>query len=71
MKSKGMTLEELKWVVAHLTPEELAQFRAWFEEFDAAIWDAQFEQDVKEGRLDEVAEQALADFRQGRYKVPN
>lgn len=69
MEAKGISLEELKWIVAHLTPEELAQFRAWFEEFDTAIWDAQFEQDVKEGRLDKAAEQALAEFRRGRYRA--
>ncbi len=59
---RGMTLEELKWVVAHLSPEDLARFREWFEEFDAALWDQEFERDVRAGRLDEIAEQAIKDF---------
>ncbi len=68
MGAREMTLEELKWVVAHLSHEDLARFREWFEEFDAALWDQEFERDVREGRLDKVAEQAIKDFRQGRYK---
>jgi hypothetical protein len=40
--------------------------RAWFATFDAAAWDRQFEQDVTEGRLDHLADEALKDLREGR-----
>ncbi|GAN33229.1 MULTISPECIES: hypothetical protein [Candidatus Brocadia] len=39
-----------------------------FEEFDAATWDKQIEEDVKSGRLDAIAEQAISDFKKGRFK---
>ena len=54
-------VEKLEHEVEALSSEELAQFRAWFLEFDWAAWDAQLESDVRAGRLDALAEKALAD----------
>ena len=54
-------VEKLESDVQALTAEELAQFREWFLAFDWAVWDAQLERDVRAGRLDALAEQALAD----------
>ena len=51
-----------------LSPEELAQFRAWVLEFDWAAWDRQIEVDVRAGRLDAFAEQALHDHATGKTK---
>ena len=50
---------------SQLSQEDLAKFRTWFAEFDAADWDRQFEADVAEGRLDALAEKALKDLRKG------
>jgi hypothetical protein len=60
------TVEEIKKAVRQLSPENLAAFRAWFVEFDASVWDRQFEEDVAAGRLDQLAEEALQDLREGR-----
>ena len=60
------TLPEIQAAVSQLTAEDLAVFRAWFAEFDARVWDLQFEQDVATGRLDNRAEEALGDLREGR-----
>ncbi len=60
------TLQEIELAVSQLSPEELIAFRAWFAEFDAAIWDQQFEADVAAGRLDALADKALQDLREGR-----
>jgi hypothetical protein len=54
-------VEKLEQQIEALSPEELAQFRAWFLEFDWAAWDAQLEGDVRAGRLDALADKALAD----------
>ena len=59
---------ELEQAVSQLPPKELARFREWFEEFDAKIWDRQFEEDAKSGKLDRLANPAIADFRAGKYK---
>jgi len=56
------TVEKLKEAIRQLSPEELAAFRVWFAEFDAAVWDQKFEEDVAAGRLDQLAEEALRDL---------
>lgn len=61
-------IEKLERDVRGLTPEELTQFRQWFAAFDAAEWDRQFEADVKAGKLDALADVALADHRAGRSR---
>jgi hypothetical protein len=63
-----MTLKDIEKAVAELPAHELVRFRAWFEEFVAARFDQKIEQDAKAGRLDQLAEQALADFRAGRAR---
>ena len=60
------TIQEIEEAVRRLSPEALAAFRAWFAEFDAAVWDRQIEQDIAAGRLDALADEALDDLRQGR-----
>ena len=66
---KAMTkLESLEREVASLKPEELAAFRAWFVEYDWQAWDRQLEQDVADGRLDELANEALAEDARGETK---
>jgi hypothetical protein len=60
------TVQEIQEAVSHLPPEELTAFRAWFAEFDAKLWDRQLEVDVAAGRLDQLAEEALKDLREGR-----
>jgi uncharacterized membrane protein len=60
------TATEIERAVEQLPPEELARFRAWFAEFDAARWDRQIEQDAAAGRLDALADEALSDLREGR-----
>ena len=64
------TLEDIEKALSELPPDQLAEFRAWFEAFDAARFDERIERDAKAGRLDRLAEQALADFRAGRARPP-
>jgi hypothetical protein len=63
-----MTLEDIEEAVTELPPDQLARFRAWFEEFDAARFDQKIEDTAKAARLDPLAERALADFRRGRAR---
>ncbi len=59
-------VEKIVHDVCALSPEELAQFRAWFLEFDWAAWDCQLEADVQAGKLDALAEKALRDHAAGK-----
>ena len=59
-------VERIEEEVLALSPEELAQFRAWFLEHDWAAWGGQFECDVQAGRLDDLARKALRDHATGK-----
>lgn len=63
-----MSVEELEKAVARLPRDELARFRAWFETFDADKWDEQIEADIKAGKWDKFADEALAEHRAGLSK---
>lgn len=61
-------VENLEREVRDLSARELANFREWFAEFDAAEWDRQIEEDVGSGKLDRLADAALADHNAGRSR---
>lgn len=50
--------------IEQLFPEDLAKFRAWFEEFDAKI-----ERDAKAGKLDKLMAEARANHEAGRREL--
>ncbi len=61
-------LEDIAKSVEQLTPVELAKFRAWFEAFQAREFDGAIERDAKAGKLDWLAEEALAEHRAGKTR---
>ncbi len=61
-------IEALEREVETLSPEELTAFREWFSNYDADAWDRQIEADVKAGRLDRLAEEALGAHQRGEAK---
>lgn len=62
------TIHEIEDAVSNLSSEELSRFREWFFEFDARVWDRRLEADVAAGRLNELADEALAEHRAGRTR---
>jgi len=48
-------VEDIEEAVERLSPDKLAKFRAWFEQFEAARFDQKIEQDALTGRLDKLA----------------
>ena len=56
-------VEELEEEIRQLSPDQLRQFRAWYEKFDSDAWDDQIEKDAEGGKLDELASQALQDHK--------
>jgi len=56
-------IEKLELLIKSLSPEELAQFREWFAEFDAQVWDRQIDADATAGKLDRLIEESVADQR--------
>lgn len=61
-------VEHLEEAVKALDADELAEFRAWFADYDWAVWDQQLERDVRAGRLNDLADEALEDHASGQSK---
>lgn len=62
------TVQEVEKAITRLPKDDLAVLRKWFEEFEAKMWDNQFEEDVQSGRFKKLANEAIADFRAGKCK---
>ena len=60
------TVAEITGAVKRLPKKDLARFRKWFVEFDAAAWDKQLAADVAAGKLDRFAREALREHKAGR-----
>jgi hypothetical protein len=61
-------IEDIEKAVSSLSPDELAEFRAWFEGFEADQFDRKIERDARAGRLDGLADAAVAEFNEGRAR---
>ena len=60
------TVQEIEQAVAQLSKDQLAEFRAWYEQFNADEWDRQIEEDIVAGKLDALADAAITDHQAGR-----
>jgi hypothetical protein len=63
-----MTIEDIEKAVAKLPEDQLSKFRTWFEKFDAARFDQKIERDAQNGKLDNLADEAIDDLRKGRAR---
>jgi hypothetical protein len=63
-----MTVEDIEKAIAQLTAADLDKFRAWYEAFDAQRFDEKIERDIRAGKLDRMADEALAEHRAGRTR---
>lgn len=61
-------VEKLENEVQQLNPDELAAFRDWFRRYDSDEWDKEIERDVSAGRLDKLAQEAIAAHKAGRAR---
>jgi hypothetical protein len=63
-----MSVQELKEAITKLEPEELSELERWIADYKFALWDAQLEEDVRAGRLDQIAEEAEREYQAGLVK---
>ena len=61
-------VQTIEIAVSRLSKIDLENFRNWYEKFDQKVWDDQFNDDAKSGNLDMIADQAIADFKAGKFK---
>ena len=62
------TVEDIEKAITELPQEQLREFRAWYEEFDSAAWDEQIERDAASGKLDAIADTAIASHKAGKSR---
>ena len=60
------SVADITGAVKRLPKKDLARFRKWFAEYDAAVWDQQIESDADAGKLEAVIREAQRDHRAGR-----
>lgn len=61
-------VQQLEQEIQKLNREELASFRDWFRKFDSDEWDCQIEKDITMGRLENMADEAIAAHNAGKTK---
>ncbi len=66
MRRAVTTVAEITHAVKRLPNKDLARFRQWFAQYDAAAWDKHLAANVAAGKLDGLARQAIREYRQGR-----
>ena len=59
-------VEELAKEVQQLSRDELAACRDWFRKYDSDEWDREIEEDILAGRLESLANEAIAEHKAGR-----
>ena len=60
-----MLLKQIEEQVTQLSPEELKQFSAWFDEYMSDEWDRQIERDEASGKFDKIIKHLDANFEGG------
>ncbi|MGP1387899.1 MAG: hypothetical protein ACTS2F_30460 [Thainema sp.] len=58
-------LEQIEAAILSLPSSEFEQLRHWFFDLDYERWDEQLEQDIADGKLDALAQEAIAEFKAG------
>lgn len=66
--SANAKVQKLEMEIKRLNQAELAELRQWFYEFEAEVWDSQIEKDMRAGKLDAMALEALEEYRAGKAK---
>ncbi len=61
-------IEDIEKAVAQLSPIDLVKFKFWFEEYNATFWDEQINRDASSGKLDNLAQEAICEFKEGKCK---
>lgn len=62
------TVAEIESALRTLPEREAWQVAGWLQEYLSEKWNRQIDEDIAAGRLDRLADQALADYHAGRVK---
>jgi hypothetical protein len=63
-----LTLEQIESAILQLSPDEYKKLIEWFADLDYQRWDEQLEKDIADGKLEALAQEAIAEFKAGHYQ---
>ena len=62
------SMNRIKSEIARLPQEEFNAFVDWLEKLEEERWDKELEEDIAEGKLDRLADEALDEFGAGKCR---
>jgi hypothetical protein len=63
-----MSATEIIEQVQKLPPAEVFELSQWLRQHEASLWDQQIEADIRAGKLDKLAQEALTELRAGETR---
>lgn len=63
------TVEQIEAAILKLSPQELSHLAGWVLDLDEQRQDEQIERDIVAGKLDFLAQEALAEFEAGNCRT--
>jgi len=57
-----LTLEQIESAILQLPPDEYKKLLEWFADLDYQRWDEQLEKDIADGKLEALAQEAIANI---------
>jgi hypothetical protein len=63
------TVEQIEAAILKLSSQELSQLADWVLDLDEQRWDEQIKKDIAAGKLDFLAQEALAEFEAGNCRI--
>ena len=61
-------LEQIENAILSLPSNEFERLRLWFLDLDYDRWDGQLERDIADGKLEALAQEAIAEFEAGHRR---
>ena len=58
-------IEQTKAAILSLPADEFEQLKRWLSDLDYERWDEELEEDIAEGKLEALAQEAIASFEAG------
>ncbi len=62
-----LTLKQIESAILQLPPDEFQKLLEWFADLDYQRWDEQLEEDITDGKLEALAQEAIADYQSEHY----
>jgi hypothetical protein len=63
-----LTLEQIESAILQLSPDEYKKLIEWFADLDYQRWNKQLEKDIADGKLEALAQEAIAEFKAGHCR---